>query len=65
MKAGRESAASRHGQVLENPVTGERVVMLTDPVTHPEGALVAHLYVEPRDAAKPTAGGFLVRCSSR
>jgi len=42
-----ENGASRHGQVLENPTTGERVVMLTDPETHPEGTLVAHLYVEP------------------
>jgi mannose-6-phosphate isomerase-like protein (cupin superfamily) len=38
---------SRRGQVLGNPATGERVVMLTDPETHPERALVAHLYVEP------------------
>lgn len=38
---------SRYGQVLENPATGERVVMLTDPEVHPERVLVAHLYVEP------------------
>ncbi|MET0559459.1 MAG: cupin domain-containing protein [Solirubrobacterales bacterium] len=38
---------SRRGQVLDNPVTGERVVMLTDPEDHPEGVLVAHLFVEP------------------
>lgn len=38
---------SRRGQVLENPVTGERVVMLTDPEDHPEGVLVAHLFVAP------------------
>lgn len=38
---------SRRGQVLENPATGERVVMLTDPETHPDRVLVAHLHVEP------------------
>lgn len=38
---------SRHGQVLENPATGERVVMLTDPEFHPEKVLVAHLHVAP------------------
>lgn len=38
---------SRHGQVLDNPATGERVVMLTDPDVHPERVLVAHLHVEP------------------
>jgi mannose-6-phosphate isomerase-like protein (cupin superfamily) len=37
----------RRGQVLENPATGERVVMLTDPETHPERVLVAHLLVAP------------------
>ena len=37
----------RRGQVFENPVTGERVVMLTDPDTHPDRVLVAHLYVTP------------------
>ena len=38
---------SRRGQVFENPVTGERAVVLTDPLEHPERVLVAHLYVEP------------------
>jgi len=38
---------SRRGQVFENPVTGERVVVLTDPEVHPEKALVAHLFVRP------------------
>lgn len=37
----------RRGQVLENPATGERVVMLTDPEAHPEKVLVAHLFVAP------------------
>lgn len=38
---------SRRGQTFDNPVTGERVVMLTDPDDHPEGVLVAHLFVKP------------------
>jgi quercetin dioxygenase-like cupin family protein len=38
---------SRRGQVLDNPVTGERVVVLTDPEEHPEKVLVAHLFVRP------------------
>ena len=37
----------RRGQVLENPATGERVVILTDPESHPERVLVAHLIVAP------------------
>jgi quercetin dioxygenase-like cupin family protein len=37
----------RRGQVFENPVTGERVVILTDPYAHPQGALVSHLFVRP------------------
>ena len=40
-------ASSRRGQVFANPVTGERVVLLTDPETHPDRALVAHLFVRP------------------
>lgn len=40
-------AASRRGQVFTNPVTGERVVLLTDPETHPDRVLVAHLFVRP------------------
>ncbi len=47
-KSGRSSLGlSRRGQVFTNPVTGERVVMLTDPETHPDRALVAHLFVRP------------------
>lgn len=38
---------NRRGQVFENPVTGERVVVLTDPDDHPEHVLVAHLFVRP------------------
>jgi mannose-6-phosphate isomerase-like protein (cupin superfamily) len=37
----------RRGEVFENPVTGERAVVLTDPRTHRERVLVSHLYVEP------------------
>jgi quercetin dioxygenase-like cupin family protein len=37
----------RRGQVLENPVTGERAVILTDPAQHPDRVLVAHLFVSP------------------
>jgi mannose-6-phosphate isomerase-like protein (cupin superfamily) len=37
----------RRGQVFENPVTGERVVVLTDPESHPDRVLVAHLIVAP------------------
>jgi quercetin dioxygenase-like cupin family protein len=33
--------------VFENPVTGERVIRLTDPREHPDEALVAHLFVTP------------------
>src|SRR4051794_39468712 len=39
--------AARRGQVFENPVSGERVVVLVDPDDHPEGVLVAHLFVVP------------------
>jgi quercetin dioxygenase-like cupin family protein len=38
---------SRRGQVFENPVTGERAIVLTDPLDHPEGVLVAELHVAP------------------
>ena len=38
---------SRRGQVFDNPVTGERAVILTDPADHPERVLVSHLYVKP------------------
>ena len=38
---------SRRGQVFENPVTGERAVIITDPLEHPQGVLVAELHVEP------------------
>lgn len=37
----------RRGEVFENPVSGERAVVLTDPNRHPERILVSHLYVEP------------------
>jgi len=37
----------RRGQVFENPVTGERVVGITDPLDHPDGVLVAELHVAP------------------
>ena len=33
--------------VFENPVTGERVVMLTDAREHPDQVLVSHLYIRP------------------
>lgn len=38
---------SRRGQVFENPVTGERVIGITDPLEHPEEVLVAELHVAP------------------
>ena len=41
------AVASRVGQVFENPATGERAVILTDPRTDPSRRLVAHLYVRP------------------
>jgi mannose-6-phosphate isomerase-like protein (cupin superfamily) len=34
-------------QVFDNPVTGEHVVVLTDPREHPEQVLVGHLFVAP------------------
>ena len=37
----------RRGEVFENPTTGERVVVLTDPDEHPDRVLVAHLFVAP------------------
>lgn len=43
----RRAAGSRRGQVFENPVTGERAVILTDPRTDPDRRLVAHLYLRP------------------
>ena len=33
--------------VFENPVTGERVVVLTDARQHPEQVLVSHLFIRP------------------
>ena len=39
--------ALRRGEVVENPATGERVVILTDPFEHPDKVLVSHLYVTP------------------
>ena len=38
---------SRRGQVFENPVTGERVIGITDPPEHPDEVLVAELHVAP------------------
>ena len=38
---------SRRGQIFDNPVTRERAVILTDPDEHPDGVLVAHLFVRP------------------
>jgi quercetin dioxygenase-like cupin family protein len=38
---------SRRGQVFENPVTGERVIGITDPLEHPDEVLVAELHVAP------------------
>jgi mannose-6-phosphate isomerase-like protein (cupin superfamily) len=38
---------SRRGHVLDNPVTGERVVLLTDPGDDLQRPLVAHLFVKP------------------
>ena len=38
---------SRRGQVFENPVSGERAVIITDPLDHPEGVLVVELDVQP------------------
>ena len=37
----------RRGQVFSNPVTLERVVLLTDPDTHPEQVFVGELSVQP------------------
>jgi quercetin dioxygenase-like cupin family protein len=42
-----ELGLSRRGQMFANPVTGERAVLLTDPETHPDRILVAHLFVMP------------------
>ncbi len=41
------SGMSRRGQVFDNPVTGERAVVLTDPAEHPDRVLVSHLFVKP------------------
>jgi quercetin dioxygenase-like cupin family protein len=38
---------SRRGQVFDNPVTGERAQLLTDPRDHAGRVLVAHLIVAP------------------
>jgi quercetin dioxygenase-like cupin family protein len=38
-------ASSTRGHVFENPATGERAVVLTDPAVHPDRALVGHLRV--------------------
>lgn len=38
---------TRRGEVFENPATGERAAVLTDPYEHPEHVLVGHLLVAP------------------
>jgi mannose-6-phosphate isomerase-like protein (cupin superfamily) len=38
---------SRRGQVFENPVSGERAIVIIDPLDHPDGVLVAELHVQP------------------
>jgi mannose-6-phosphate isomerase-like protein (cupin superfamily) len=38
---------SRRGQVFENPVSGERAIVITDPLDHPGRVLVAELHVRP------------------
>jgi mannose-6-phosphate isomerase-like protein (cupin superfamily) len=38
---------SRRGQVFENPVSGERAIVITDTLDHPDGVLVAELHVRP------------------
>jgi quercetin dioxygenase-like cupin family protein len=38
---------SRRGQAFENPVTGERAVVVTDPAEHPERVLLVELHVRP------------------
>ncbi|MGF1648276.1 MAG: cupin domain-containing protein [Kineosporiaceae bacterium] len=45
MSVARSASPTRHGQVFRNDVTGERAVILTDPLVHPKGLLVAHLTV--------------------
>ena len=47
MHAASDTSTSRRGQVFENPATGERAVVLTDPADHPERVLVSHLFVAP------------------
>jgi quercetin dioxygenase-like cupin family protein len=42
-----DDGSSRRGEVFENPVTGERVVVLTDPEEHPDRVLVSHLFITP------------------
>ncbi|MGE0068099.1 MAG: cupin domain-containing protein [Solirubrobacterales bacterium] len=41
------SLPDRRGQVFENPVTGERAVVLSDPRVQAQGVLVSHLFVKP------------------
>jgi quercetin dioxygenase-like cupin family protein len=38
---------SEQRPVAENPATGEKSILLTDPRDHPERVLVSHLHVEP------------------
>jgi len=38
---------SRRSQAFENPVTGERAVVITDPAEHPQRVLLVELHVRP------------------
>lgn len=38
---------SRRGEAFENPVSGERAIVITDPYEHPQGVLVSELHVRP------------------
>lgn len=47
MSVTNEAPTTRRGHVFSNDATGERATILTDPLVHPEGLLVAHLTVRP------------------
>lgn len=38
---------SRRGQVFENPLSGERAIVITDPLDNADGVLVSELHVQP------------------
>ncbi|HXF29968.1 MAG TPA: cupin domain-containing protein [Solirubrobacterales bacterium] len=38
---------SRRGEVFDNPISGERAIVITDPFDHPDGVLVSELHVQP------------------